>query len=179
MKQHMLFPEFKEKYSTFRAEVYKLTPGVINIPGVKLTTISGEALNQSSKWGSSGRVPPNGGWDWELWISHYRRKYHKRFEAAIWYGSTLCGLCLGKASGKNIHVRLEILEGSPDLKHPLRGRIAFIALTATELYGYACGASQVRIIDPVGGAINSYKALGYELRNGGKKEFSYLAKDLI
>jgi len=178
MKQYMLFPEFKEKYSKFRAEVYKLTPRVINMPGVKLTAINNEALVQNTKWRSSGRIPPNGGWDWELWVGHYRRKHHKRFEAAIWFGTKLCGLCLGKASGKNVHVRLEILEGSPDLNHPLRGRIAFIALTATELYGYACGANQVRIIDPVVGAMNSYRALGYALKSGEKNEPKYLVKNL-
>lgn len=178
MQRPMLFPEFKEKYSKFRTEVYREIPRVINMPGVKLTAINIEALSQNSEWHSAGRIPPNGGWEWDSWVNHYRRKHHKRFEAAIWYGATLCGLCLGKASGKNIHVRLEILEGSPDSNHPLRGRIAYIALTATELYGYACGASQVRIIDPVDGAINSYKALGYELRSGGKKGPRFLVKDL-
>ncbi len=178
MAQHMLFPEFKEKYAGFRSNVYKAVPSVINMPYVRLTPINEEALQQNSCWKNTNRIPPNGGWDWETWVSYYRRKHHKRFEAAIWYQSVLCGLCLGKASGKNVHVRLEILEGSPDRKHPLRGRIAFIALTATELYGYACGASQVRIIDPVEGAINSYKALGYELRCKTGKEPRYLFKNL-
>ena len=178
MQKQMLFPEFKEKYYRFRSEVYKTVPRVINMPGVKLTPINNEALKQNLEWKSSDRKPPNGGWDWDSWVSDYRRKHHKRFEAAIWYGSTLCGLCLGKASERNIHVRLEVLEGSPDSNHPLRGRIAYIALTATELYGYACGASQVRIIDPVEGAINSYKAIGYELKSGTKKEPRYLVKNL-
>lgn len=178
MQKTMTFPEFKEKYSNYRQQVYKAVPDVINMPHVKLTPINSEALAQNSTWHAAGRIPPNGGWDWETWVSHYRRKHHKRFEAAIWYGKQLCGLCLGKASGNNIHVRLEILEGSPSSNHPLRGRIAFIALTATELYGYACGANQVRIIDPVQGAVNSYKALGYVLKAGTKKEPRYLVKNL-
>lgn len=178
MQHPKTYQEFKEKYSTFRLEVYKALPEVINMPHVKLTAISELALSQNAKWHSSGRVPPNGGWDWRSWVDHYRRKHHKRFEAAIWYGSELCGLCLGKASGNNIHVRLEVLEGSPKSNHPLRGRVAFIALTATELYGYACGASQVRIIDPVEGALNSYKSLGYELGVSTKNEPRYLVKNL-
>ncbi len=81
------------------------------------------------------RTPPNGGWDWSSWFAHYRERHHKRFEAAIWYGSTLCGLCLGKLSEKNVHVRLEILEGSTERAHPLKGRVAYVALTGFELFG--------------------------------------------
>lgn len=178
MQKLMTFPEFKEKYSSYREQVYKAVPNVLNMPHIKLTPINNEALSQNLTWYTSGRKPPNGGWDWGSWVSQYRRKHHKRFEAAIWYGKQLCGLCLGKASGNNIHVRLEILEGSPSTSHPLRGRIALIALTATELYGYACGASEVRIIDPVQGAVNSYKALGYTLKPGTKYEPRYLVKNL-
>jgi len=36
----------------------------------------------------SGREPPNGGWDWDLWIAYYK-KYDKRFDAAIWFSTVV------------------------------------------------------------------------------------------
>ena len=136
------------------------------------------ALTAYMNWSVNNRLPPNGGWDWGSWVSHYRSRHHKRFEAAIWFGSTLCGLCLGKTSEKNVHVRLEVLEGSTDKNHPLKGRVAYIALTAIELYGYSCGSEEVRIIDPVDGAIASYRKLGYTLMNSSKNTPRYLVKKL-
>ena len=79
-------------------------------------------------------------------------------------------------SAKNVHVRLEILEASTDLLHPLKGRIAYIALSAVEMFGFAIGAEESRIIDPVDGAILSYKKLGYELFSGTKNSPRYLSK---
>lgn len=179
MDRALSFQEHLDKYSALRSVVYSEVPKAINMPGVKLTPINMMALEKYKLWPNNSRTPPNGGWDWDSWVAHYRRKYPKRFEAAIWFGSILCGLLLGKMSAKNVHVRLEVLEGSTDNAHPLRGRVAYIALSAVEMYGYALGAKEARIIDPVDGAINSYKKLGYELFEGASKnEPRYLAKIL-
>ena len=173
------FREHIEKYSALRAEVYSEVPRAINMPGVSLTPINMMALEKYKLWPNNFRVPPDGGWEWGSWVAHYRRKHPKRFEAAIWFGSILCGLLLGKMSAKNVHVRLEALEGSTDFAHPLKGRVAYIALSAVEMYGYALGAKEARIIDPVDGAINTYKKLGYELFPGASKnDPRYLAKIL-
>lgn len=170
------FQKHIEKYAALRAEVYKEIPLAIHMPGVSLTPINTIALEKYKLWPNNDRQPPNGGWDWGSWISHYRRKHPKRFEAAIWYGSTLCGLLLGKMSGKNVHIRLEVVEGSTDNSHPLKGRVAFIALSAVEMYGFALGAQESRIIDPVDGAIKSYSKQGYKLYPAQKNSPRYLAK---
>jgi len=131
------------------------------------------------KWPNSNRNPPNGGWDWDTWIAYYKDKYDKRFDAVIWFSTTLCGLCLGKLSEKNIHIRLEVLEGSTDKAHPLKNRVAYVALTAIELFGYVAGTQEARIIAPVQGAIPVYKKLGYTLHSGNKYYPRYLSKSLI
>ncbi|BFM15608.1 hypothetical protein R50073_17910 [Maricurvus nonylphenolicus] len=178
MESAKSYKEHIEKYGALRAAVYSEVPKAINMPGVRLTPINTVALDKYASWPNNNRVPPNGGWDWGSWVSHYRSKHPKRFEAAIWFGSILCGLLLGKMSGKNVHIRLEVLEGSTDSTHPLKGRVAYIALSAVEMYGYALGAKESRIIDPVDGAINSYKKLGYQLFPASKGNPRYLAKSL-
>lgn len=179
MDRALSFKEHKDKYSNLRSEVYSEVPKAINMPGVTLTPINMMALEKYKLWPNNSRIPPNGGWEWDSWVAHYRRKHPKRFEAAIWFGSVLCGLLLGKMSANNVHVRLEVLESSTDTAHPLKGRVAYIALSAVEMYGYALGAKEARIVDPVDGAINSYKKLGYELFEGASKnEPRYLAKVL-
>jgi len=81
-------------------------------------------------------------------------------------------------SEKNIHVRLEVLEGSTDIRHPLKGRVAYIALTALEMFGYALNAEEARVIDPVDGAIKSYSKLGYKLIDATKYYPRYMFKPL-
>jgi len=172
------FKEHIEKYNDLRNKVYAEIPKVINMPGVKLTPINSLALSAYLRWPNNDRLPPNGGWDWSSWVKHYRKKHPKRFEAAIWFGGNLCGLLLGRMSGKNIHVRLEVLEGSTDINHPLKGRIAYISLSSIEMFGYILGAKESRIIDPVDGAVNSYRKLGYVLLPSSNDQPRYLAKTL-
>lgn len=148
MDTNISFKEFKEKYEDIRAEVYKEVPAVLNMPHVKITPINSLALAKYKCWPSVGRTPPNGGWDWASWVAHYRARHHKRIELAVWYSSVLCGLALGKMSEKNVHVRLEVLEGSTDHHHPLRGRVAYIALTAIEMFGYALGQMSLESLIP-------------------------------
>ncbi|HCZ9307338.1 TPA: hypothetical protein O4G77_004302 [Vibrio alginolyticus] len=177
MNKPLNFSEFIAKYQNLRNEVYASVPIATNLPQVKLAPINTLAMAAYKRWGNM-RTPPNGGWDWSSWVAHYRERHHKRFEAAIWYGSTLCGLCLGKLSEKNVHVRLEILEGSTERAHPLKGRVAYVALTGFELFGYASGAEEVRVIDPVDGAISTYKALGYSLQPASKVNPRFLSKKI-
>ncbi|MDV2081238.1 hypothetical protein [Marinobacter xestospongiae] len=180
MESRKSYQEFKKKYEEVRLDVYKEVPYAINMPLVKLTPINNLALAKYREWsvGTTTRKPPNGGWDWATWSAVYREKYPKRIEIAIWYGGTLCGLALGKMSEKNVHVRLEVLEGSTSPIHPLKGRVAYIALTAVEMFGYALGAEESRVIDPVDGAIRSYGKLGYRLFPAAKKQPRYMSKVL-
>lgn len=95
---------------------------------------------------------------------------------AIWNGNKLCGLALGRLSLRNVKVRLEIIEGSTEKNHPLKGQIAYIGLTAIEAFGYAVGAEESLIIDPVPGAISAYRNYGYVLKTGDKYSGQYMSK---
>lgn len=172
------YNDFLNKYEEIRRDIYREMPLAVNMPGVRLTPINQAALSYYKKWPAIDRVPPNGGWDWESWSTYYKEKYPKRFDIAIWFGNTLCGLALGKMSEKNIHVKLEVLEGSTNSTHPLKGRVAYISLTALEMFGYALNAKEARIIDPVHAAITSYTNLGYNLMSSTKNYPQYMYKVL-
>jgi hypothetical protein len=92
MESAKSYREFLKKYDEIRSDIYKEVPLAVNMPGVRLTPINQAALYFLKKWPDSGRLPPNGGWDWESWSVHYKEKYAKRFDIAIWFGNTLCAM---------------------------------------------------------------------------------------
>lgn len=179
MLERMSFDEFKRKYQNHRNTVYKDVPFALGLHGVRLTPITSVALSAKQKWPDAGRRPPNGGWDWQSWVTHFKSGNKKFFDVAVWHGNTLCGLGLGALSHRNVRVRLEIIEGSSDDFHPLKGRIALIVLTALETFGYMVGAEESLIMDPVDDAIQAYTPLGYVLKQGGKRVGRYMSKQLV
>jgi len=176
MSKQLSYEEFQSKYADIRNQVYKEVPIIVGMPGLRLTPINSIALSALNKWPDRGRKPPNGGWDWANWTHYFKTRHKKYFDVAIWNITKLCGLALGRLSPNNIKVRLEIIEGSTQKNHPLKGQIAYIGLTAIEAFGYAAGAEESLIIDPVPGAIASYRAYGYELKSGNKQTGQYMSK---
>ena len=176
MIEQMSLKEFRSKYSEIRYEVYKGVPIIVGMPALKLTPINSAALAALANWPDRGRTPPNGGWDWGSWTEYFKTRHKKYFDVAIWNGNKLCGLALGRLSLRNVKVRLEIIEGSTEQSHPLKGQIAYIGLTAIEAFGYVVGAEESLIIDPVPGAIASYRSYGYTLKSGNKQTGQYMSK---
>jgi len=168
----------RNKFAGFRRLVYQRIPLELELPGLRLTEINNTAIAAQKSWMGEGREPPNGGWDWSHWIHETRRSNHRAFEVAIWQGNELCGLCLGTPNKKRLVLRVELIEGSPYTNHPLRGKIAMIALTAAEAYAIVLGSNEVRIMDPVEGALKSYLKLDYVQQKSSKKEKKYLSKFL-
>ncbi len=178
MAQLLTREEFKQKYNQYRQDVYDLVPARLGIPGAKLTPITGRALMAQKKWPSNDRVPPNGGWDWNIWTQYFKQRHKKYFDVALWYENELCGLALGRLSRKNVNVKLELVEGSTDKVHPLKGQVALTMLTAIEAFGAIAGAEESLIIDPVPGAIPAYQRIGYSLRQASKHFPVHLVKRL-
>lgn len=179
MNNQLSYEEFQSKYTSLRNQVYKDVPLILGMPALRLSPINTTAIQSYKTWPSSNRIPPAGGWDWGSWVGYFRSHHKKYFDVAIWNGDQLCGLALGRLSKRNVKVRLDIIEGTPNKNHPLKGQIAYIGLTAMEAFGYAVGAEESLIIDPVKGAITAYSNYGYKLRTGNKRDGQHMFKSLI
>ena len=172
--------EAEQRYERFRQQARQFAHELLPYQDkalIGLSSIDSKAISQSKTWaGLPGRVTD---WDWLDGSSTYRRRYPKRFELAIWYGSILCGLTLGRPSYRGTWMRLDFVERRPGI-NPLQGRIVPISLTAIEAYAELLGAQQVRIMDPFEDVIGYYASFGYTVvrRNGSINKPSYLYKNL-
>jgi hypothetical protein len=112
----------------------------------------------------SKRKPPNGGWDWPACRSS-RSKDPTCFCAAMWCrnGSELCSLLLLRLN--KTACRIEMVEGSPNSQHSMRGLVIPVALELAAMYAQAQGRREVWLCSPANDMllwflINDY---GFEL----------------
>ena len=86
---------------------------------------------------------------------------------AIWFGSDLCGLALGRLSrhrsaGVRHTVTLTHAERRPEPPDvPLRGQIIPLAIAAARNYGLAFGATRLRLEYPDRNLLWYYELLGF------------------
>jgi len=93
------------------------------------------------------RTPPNGGWEWPA-CRLARGNDPTRFCAAMWCQneSELCSLVLMRLN--NTACRIEIVEGSPNPNHTLRGLVIPVALELASMYAQAKGRREVWLCSP-------------------------------
>jgi hypothetical protein len=124
-------------------------------PLLRLTRIDLTALRQADTWlGPSRRAD----WDWREVV---KRPKPNRFELALWHGEQLCGLAFGPANTQV--VCMEYLEGNPDAVHPLKRRVADIAIATLETHVRVSGAVEARLLGPKPALVSYYEAFGYRL----------------
>ena len=130
---------------------------------IRLTEIDETALFAWRQWIRRDDRP--GGWDWRA--AHRSVRSHlNRFEVAIWSGYVLCGLAIGKASRGDSHLAIRLLEGNPAPAHPLKGKVAICALEAADRFARVLQKRQLRLIDPLPGALPTYQRLGFTVAPG-------------
>lgn len=147
------------RYSGYRDAVYhhvyeNWTP-VVKSLGVdlRLFPIDENALQHAEETWAAIKVP--GRPEPFRWrdILKSERRTPRRFEMAVWNGSLLCGLTIGKASrsmnGSDSNVTITFLQGAPAPINKLRGYIAPIAIDAAEAYARILGRPMVFIKDPL------------------------------
>lgn len=167
------YSEAKAHYRQLRLAVYaRVGDTFVDAPRLRLTEIDARAL---SAWQRQWRQPHpsgSGGWDWAANAGSFRRD-PADFTLAIWSGSILCGLASGRASGRGASggrsaISIYNVESNPDRLHPLKGKIALIATTVAEAYGFVIDARAVRLVDPLPGALHIYVKLGFTVawKNG-------------
>ena len=171
----------EEKYTNIRKLAYELTLEELPYQDravIGITDINNIALATSNAWAFSNERRVH--WDWTFGVKTYRRRYPNRFELAIWYGNTLCGLALGRPSYNVTKVRLDFIERVPGANNPLTGRVTPISTTAFEVYARLVDASEVRIMFPEASVIEYYSSLGYTYVQGTKTNShpDYLFKKL-
>lgn len=143
--------------------------------GARLTLIDQRALAAWEAW--PARTDGRGGWDWRKARDDVQSDA-KHFEAALWADDVLCGLAVGKASSGRAALNVRLLEGNPSPSHPLRGLVAPFLLLAADRHARALGRRELRLIDPLPGALPTYLRLGFRLAPpGARPPYCYVDLD--
>lgn len=151
------YPAIREAaYAAAAAHAFASDPPI----RVRVTGIDDAALRVfQTDW--RGHHPSGyGGFNWEqLW---YRYCHHERrtFHCALWYGEVLCGMAVGTVPRTLAFLKMRYLEGRPG-GHPLRGKVAEIALLGANRYATALGVPEIRLEDPAPGLVPMYQSLGF------------------
>lgn len=91
-----------------------------------------------------------------------------RFDMAVWYGDTLCGLGCGhiKSVDEKSGVDIVFMEGLRRADNPLKGVLRFAMQDQLLRTAQALDLDEVRMVDPLPGADRLYEAMGYKLAEG-------------
>ena len=133
--------------------------------GVALTPISPQALREYGAQWTAAHWTGAGGWQWNVLARRFTRK-PRSFHAALWSGSRLCGLCVGRLSKGRKHLTLHYMESAPDPAHPLRGVVTLLMFEAARNYGTAMGADKLLLREPLPGVVARYENFGFRLAQG-------------
>lgn len=171
----------EKRYTDVRKLAYEITQEELpyqDKSAIKLSEITSNALGIINQ--ADVVVKRGVDWDWEFGVRSYRKRYPNRFELALWYNSTLCGLSLGRPSYNGTRVRLDFIERVPHIHNPLKGRVTPITVTAYEVYARLIDAAEVRIIKPAEELITYYSSFNYFFVKGTGTDTnpSYLYKKL-
>ena len=141
-------------------------------PQVRITDLSPWAIVEWRRTWRRRHWTGDGGFPWDLLSRRYRQK-PRAFHAAVWAGSSLCGLSVGWVSAGHRNVTLHFMESAPDPEHLLRGEITYLVFTAAEFYGRALGARRLILRNPLEGVRARYRAFGFTLVAGESRNLYY------
>lgn len=96
-------------------------------------------------------------------LAHRFTRKPRSFHAALWGGSRLCGLCVGRVSKGRRHLTLHYMESAPDPAHPLRGFVTPLMFEAARNYGLALGVDKLLLREPLPGVVERYYRFGFTL----------------
>jgi hypothetical protein len=160
----------KLRYARMRRAAYALAredaiQRCITARPFRLSDIDHATLSAWRRTWAEPHPSGEGGWDWAV-LTEPAHVDPAALSVALWSGGTLCGLALARAShrrssGHRGAIKIYYLEGNPDPLHPLKGVVAALLVNAAEAYGRSLGASKVRLVDPLPGALRLYSDLGF------------------
>jgi hypothetical protein len=149
-----------EKFAEF--PTLKVDGGFLDFAQVRVDPIDAAALAQYEQWESKFDFP------WRDSPDTIKAD-SRHLDVSLWYGDRLCGLCFASPSGKRTVVRIKLLEGRPTLDddpHPLKHRVTELCVFTVIQYCKIIGASEIKIDQPLEGAVKSYLANGFKVVNG-------------
>ncbi|QUE92919.1 hypothetical protein [Pseudomonas sp. SCA2728.1_7] len=82
-------------------------------------------------------------------------------DVAIWFEQELRGLCFVIPNNSRQRIRIVRLEGRPGEAHPLKNRIAALAMLAIDEFAQIIGSRLIEVQEPMQGAIPKYRQLGF------------------
>ena len=123
--------------SRARASASSVLANALLIP-VAFKPIDSQALEALNDWGDDVHF------SWEE-VPNWKAKEPWSFDVSIWCGPQLCGLCFANPNQSRLRTRIVRLEGKPDSRHPLKNRIAALAMFAVEQYARQVGSQWLEI----------------------------------
>ena len=106
-----------------------------------------------------------GGWDWRK-LAEASKKTPAAFQVAIWSNEELCGLGVGHPSAGRHFLSLNVLEGSPNPHHPLKGKILGLVIATADTYARALDLKFLRLLEPFAEMLRHYREQGFSLAGG-------------
>lgn len=128
----------------------------INVDRIRYEPITPDALDQCYLWGSEAQLYP-----WED-IPSWKSRDGKAFDLSLWYDHELCGLCFATPKSSTLSIKVVLLEGKPDVTHPLKGEVAGLVLIAISRYARMLKLREIEVFEPDPGAILWYQRLGFD-----------------
>jgi hypothetical protein len=107
---------------------------------------------------------------WEFWkdphfawneVIGWKASEPLALDLAIWFDEELCGLCFAIPNNSRQRIRIVRLEGRPGEDHPLKKRIAPLAILVVEQYAKIIGSRFIEVQEPLKGAISIYQQFGF------------------
>lgn len=135
-------------------------PTMIDLRKVSFDPIDEDALGAFEQWDD-----PHFSW---REVIEWKAREPLALDIAIWFESELCGLCFANPNGSRQRIRIVRLEGRPTEIHPLKNRIAPLAILVIEQYARTIGSTWMEAQEPFEGAVPVYQLLGFYFDNEGR-----------
>lgn len=113
-----------------------------------------ELIRKAAGW----RLP------WEEFYDDHWSGNTKRFGCVILHEDKMCGIALGRLMSDSVYI--ELIEGSCDTSHPFKGYVLDTVELVALIYAQRNEVRQIRLIDPVQGALTHYLNRGYQIASG-------------
>ncbi|MCO8312758.1 hypothetical protein [Pseudomonas mandelii] len=128
-------------------------PTALNLSRVRFDAINAQSLNAFELWDD-----PHFSWGE---VVEWKAREPLALDLSIWFDEELCGLCFANPNNSRQRIRIVRLEGCPRGVHPLKNRIAPLAILVIEQYAQIIGSRFIEVQEPLEGAISIYQQLGF------------------
>lgn len=135
-------------------------PTVLDLSKVRFEPIDEWALKACCLWGD-----PHFAWSN---VMGWKTREPLALDIAIWFDDQLCGLCFANPNNSRQRIRIVRLEGNRSVIHPLKNRIAPLAILVIEQYAQLIGSALIEVQQPLAGAVFIYQQLGFDFDSQGR-----------